>query len=157
MKNVNIAKKSNIKCEHCEFFNCDNAKAISECTNKDSKKYGKVNYWNRCKCFKWEKSILEANLPAVERETLLSATDVRDYRIKHIPSNMFTFYILKAKKVDDEYSEYDICVHLVNHPMNCMKLSTVTVKSFEEAEIELDKMIRLYGNTEQTYTNRKET
>ena len=54
-------KKANIKCEHCRSFiqsetSCI-AKNTNKCTNAQSPKYGegKVNYWNRCKCFEWAK------------------------------------------------------------------------------------------------------
>ena len=52
-------KKKNIKCEHCDYFQCKNHPvepyylAPYECTNSDSPKYKQiVNYWNRCKGFK---------------------------------------------------------------------------------------------------------
>ena len=46
---IDKTKKSNIKCEHCEF-------AIDgTCLNSLSPKYNSpINYWNRCKGFKWK-------------------------------------------------------------------------------------------------------
>ena len=47
---IDRTKKSNIKCEHCEFYNRNE----DGCTNKTSPKYNsKINYWNRCKRFEW--------------------------------------------------------------------------------------------------------
>ena len=59
MRTIDKTKKSNIKCEHCKFYigHPDTCIAVNynQCTNQDSPKYGmgKVNYWNRCKNFKW--------------------------------------------------------------------------------------------------------
>lgn len=50
-RKVDKSKKSNIKCEHCEYF--ANYTFPYICLNEDSKKHGQVNYWNRCKRFKW--------------------------------------------------------------------------------------------------------
>lgn len=48
-KQIDITKKSNIKCEHCLF--CDKDKEMGYwCTLQEKKK----NYWNRCKDFKFE-------------------------------------------------------------------------------------------------------
>lgn len=54
MRTIDKSKKSNIKCEHCEYFKSFKD-AIDICINKESSKYGTVNYWNRCKCFEWRK------------------------------------------------------------------------------------------------------
>ena len=58
-KPIDKSKKSNIKCEHCRFFEIGTDNAISntnKCTNSKSPKYGIGNnhYWNRCKCFDWK-------------------------------------------------------------------------------------------------------
>lgn len=53
IRKVDKSKKSNIKCEHCDF--CSDC----VCTNSCSPKKGKVNYWNRCKCFRWKKEYEE--------------------------------------------------------------------------------------------------
>lgn len=54
---VNKNNPKNIKCEHCEFFEVYRTSPLEEydtCINKDSPNYlTNVNYWNRCKCFKW--------------------------------------------------------------------------------------------------------
>lgn len=45
-------KKSNVKCEHCAFYD----KNAGACLNPASPKYQKaVNYWNRCKYFGWHR------------------------------------------------------------------------------------------------------
>ena len=55
---IDRSKKSNIKCEHCQFW--DDANIVgndyrAQCLCKDSPKHGNVtNYWNRCKAFEWE-------------------------------------------------------------------------------------------------------
>ncbi len=48
MRKVDKTKKSNIKCEHCEYF--DTEKMCNGWCNKHNKQ---KNYWNRCKLFKW--------------------------------------------------------------------------------------------------------
>ena len=48
---IDKTKKSNIKCEHCKFFDRD-LTTPSLCSLKDEKKH----YWNRCKEFKWAES-----------------------------------------------------------------------------------------------------
>lgn len=51
VRKVDITKKSNIKCEHCRWFNG------TDC--QEGGKYRKqTNYWNRCKRFKWRDDIL---------------------------------------------------------------------------------------------------
>lgn len=49
-KTVDKTKKSNIKCEHCHYYDKD----ISFCCNVNSPREN-VNYWNRCKFFEWLK------------------------------------------------------------------------------------------------------
>ena len=50
MRVVDQNKKSNIKCEHCKFWNRETGK----CLNPSSTRKGTVtNYWNRCKAFIW--------------------------------------------------------------------------------------------------------
>lgn len=51
-KPIDKSKKSNIKCEHCEYFDRD----WGFCTNKLADKYN-INYWNRCKHFEWAKRL----------------------------------------------------------------------------------------------------
>ena len=58
---IDKTKKANVKCEHCDYFQCTNRSVKPydfepyECTNSNSPKYKKiVNYWNRCKGFKWK-------------------------------------------------------------------------------------------------------
>ena len=49
---IDKTKKSNIKCEHCLFYdkpNKPNQKPYCCCYSKE------VNYWNRCKGFTWNK------------------------------------------------------------------------------------------------------
>lgn len=57
---IDRTKKSNIKCEHCKFWDSvnmvDNGYQ-AQCLCKNSPKYeNTVNYWNRCKQFEWEES-----------------------------------------------------------------------------------------------------
>lgn len=59
-KPVDTSKKSNIKCEHCEYWNgkWDAQSFVNysgdTCRCAESVKYGKTtNYWNRCKSFQW--------------------------------------------------------------------------------------------------------
>lgn len=47
---VDIAKKSNRKCEHCELWN----RADSVCKKSGEKK----NYWNCCKAFQWRADLV---------------------------------------------------------------------------------------------------
>lgn len=57
MRIINKSKKSNIKCEHCDFYS-EVDETITKCSNEDSPKYATVvNYWNRCQCFKWRSDI----------------------------------------------------------------------------------------------------
>lgn len=44
---IDKTKKSNIKCEHCRFWNADDGICY---LNKEKK-----NYWNRCKKFEWKR------------------------------------------------------------------------------------------------------
>lgn len=44
---VDKTKKSNIKCEHCKYYQKSNFD--SYCTLNGISK----NYWNRCKSFEW--------------------------------------------------------------------------------------------------------
>lgn len=46
MRKVDRSKKSNIKCEHCKFWN----KEAMICLRHNIPK----NYWNRCKDFEWK-------------------------------------------------------------------------------------------------------
>lgn len=50
-KPIDQTKKSNIKCEHCEFF--ENS---SECHCTDT--VFKTNYWNRCGSFQWNSKLV---------------------------------------------------------------------------------------------------
>ena len=54
---IDKTKKSNIKCEHCEY--CPKSHLVTEkCLNEKSPRYAlPVHYWNRCKCFEWRKGI----------------------------------------------------------------------------------------------------
>lgn len=57
MKEIDKTKKSNIKCEHCNWWLYHNL-----CMNENSPKYNtQTNYWNRCKCFEWRKKDNEKN------------------------------------------------------------------------------------------------
>lgn len=47
-KPVDRTKKSNIKCEHCNHWNCKDCICTLTHENK--------NYWNRCKKFEWAES-----------------------------------------------------------------------------------------------------
>ncbi len=51
MKTVDKSKKSNIKCEHCEHFAKSDFNCFCILTGKI------MNYWNRCKNFKWSSRI----------------------------------------------------------------------------------------------------
>lgn len=57
---IDRTKKSNIKCEHCKYWNhkVDNGNYINtKCSCENSKKYGtQTKYWNRCKEFGWAES-----------------------------------------------------------------------------------------------------
>ena len=57
-KPVDKTKKSNIKCEHCKYFNrnksaimlvLNHIESHSVCDIKNEPKY----YWNRCENFEW--------------------------------------------------------------------------------------------------------
>ena len=59
MRVIDKNKKSNIKCEHCKYYQQgESIYSNSYCLNDKSPKYtnGVVNYWNRCKCFEWAES-----------------------------------------------------------------------------------------------------
>ena len=49
---VDITKKKNIYCSHCEF--CDYT-FVHNCRKHDEK----TNYWKRCKEFQWKKEYTE--------------------------------------------------------------------------------------------------
>lgn len=51
MKQLDKNKKTNIKCEHCEYFGLLNEGTAQTCRKTQEKK----NYWNRCKEFEWSK------------------------------------------------------------------------------------------------------
>lgn len=55
---IDKSKKTNIKCEHCQFWDTINMVGNgyqAHCLCKGSPKYGTiVNYWNRCKGFEWK-------------------------------------------------------------------------------------------------------
>ena len=63
MKNnrpLDKSKKSNIKCEHCDFWHpCEETiekfgYTDNVCNNNSSKFFGMPReYYNRCKCFEW--------------------------------------------------------------------------------------------------------
>ena len=44
---IDKTKKSNVKCEHCRYWNSDDGIC---CLTKEKK-----NYWNRCKQFEWQR------------------------------------------------------------------------------------------------------
>lgn len=48
---IDKTKKSNIKCEHCEFYK-DN-----ECFCNSNVVF-KTNYWNRCGSFQWSSKLV---------------------------------------------------------------------------------------------------
>ena len=48
MRKIDRTKKSNIRCEHCKFYNRDR----SVC-QRNPQIYGSVNYWERRPCFVW--------------------------------------------------------------------------------------------------------
>lgn len=60
---IDKTKKSNIKCEHCKYWqginsgnHWGNYNDCMGCTNANSRRYEQVtNYWNRCKHFEWAK------------------------------------------------------------------------------------------------------
>lgn len=63
-RQVDKTKKSNIKCEHCEYYTSwrenrpADAMYSGDCCNPDSPNMaGCVNYWNRCKAFEWRKDL----------------------------------------------------------------------------------------------------
>ncbi len=49
---VDKSKKSNIKCEHCEYFDRDWGFCTNYLANKPN-----INYWNRCKRFEWARNL----------------------------------------------------------------------------------------------------
>ena len=53
---VNITKRSNRKCEHCQSWNREHAL----CRNPESPKYKErfVHYYNCCKCFAWKNTLI---------------------------------------------------------------------------------------------------
>ena len=60
-KPIDKSKKSNVKCEHCNYFEKSNKLRwgfpIMVCTCNDSKWYLQERlYWNRCKSFKWHEN-----------------------------------------------------------------------------------------------------
>ena len=66
MKNqVNVSKRTNIKCEHCAHYNLTNkfdgrgSEGLCTFNNKNKK----VKYYQRCKHFDWSASYLMHNLP----------------------------------------------------------------------------------------------
>lgn len=53
-KPVDKTKKSNVKCEHCKWWQLHKSIYTKKCRNKRSPKHDmETNYWNRCKCFDW--------------------------------------------------------------------------------------------------------
>lgn len=77
-KCIDTSKKSNIKCEHCRYWqgidvgdHWGNYTNRMGCINSDSPKYDAVtNYWNRCKYFEWRADIL--------RDRIMSKLDIVD-------------------------------------------------------------------------------
>lgn len=57
MKKVDVTKKSNIKCEHCQHYHPRDGKIHNDwhCGLTGEAK----NYWNRCKNFEWKKEIVD--------------------------------------------------------------------------------------------------
>ena len=54
-RTVDKTKKSNIKCEHCKYWDKNHLTILYTCRNKEAERYGKeTHYYNRCKLFKWE-------------------------------------------------------------------------------------------------------
>ncbi len=53
---VDITKKSNRKCEHCQWWDREHA----SCRNPESPKYKErlVRYYNCCKCFEWKDTLI---------------------------------------------------------------------------------------------------
>lgn len=64
-KQVNVSKRTNIKCEHCAHYNLTNkfdgrgSEGLCTFNNKNKK----VKYYQRCKHFDWSASYLMHNLP----------------------------------------------------------------------------------------------
>ncbi len=55
---VNTAKKSNIKCEHCEhYISAMQRVGYDYETGMCNIKLTPINYWNRCKQFKWNSKL----------------------------------------------------------------------------------------------------
>lgn len=54
---IDKSKSSNIKCEHCRFWNYnddDGSYVDTKCSCLNSPKHGvSTKYWNRCKGFEW--------------------------------------------------------------------------------------------------------
>lgn len=56
IRRVDITKKSNIKCEHCEHWSSYKI----GCNNPKSEKYNtSTAYYNRCKSFQWKNTIMK--------------------------------------------------------------------------------------------------
>lgn len=60
-KEIDKTKKSNIKCEHCKYWQDKDVgdgwrpHYLKCCCCADSIKFDKpTNYYNRCKCFDWK-------------------------------------------------------------------------------------------------------
>ena len=63
-KSIDKSKKSNIKCEHCEYYTSwQKSRPVEDmysgdCCNPNSSNMAcAVNYWNRCKVFEWRKDL----------------------------------------------------------------------------------------------------
>lgn len=54
-RQIDKTKKSNIKCEHCGYFNREREVRLSplDMANLCEKTGKPKHYWNRCKCFVW--------------------------------------------------------------------------------------------------------
>jgi hypothetical protein len=53
-REIDKSKKSNIKCEHCKYF--DNVgKVLTYCAHPKPSVTKNINYYNRCKLFEWAK------------------------------------------------------------------------------------------------------
>lgn len=58
---VDKTKKSNIKCEHCKYYNCEKLVSVFVLNHIESKYVCDLtekpkDYWNRCKNFEWSDS-----------------------------------------------------------------------------------------------------
>ncbi len=58
MRYVDRSKDSNIKCEHCKYWDYEKCKRTQE----------KKNYWNRCKAFAWNEKKCPVHPDVVEEE-----------------------------------------------------------------------------------------